>query len=107
MIRVRLPAPIEEDTIAALEQLKKAVRIAFYGVMQSNQLPPMAALSLAAAAVGSLYHEVARAHRGDDACPCGWKPRDAADLEALQTSLALATERPRVELHALEVVGNA
>jgi hypothetical protein len=32
--------------------------------MQSTRLPPMAAMSLAATAVGLLYLEVAAAHRG-------------------------------------------
>jgi hypothetical protein len=63
----------------------------------------MAALSLAATAVGLLYLEVADAHRCDNACPCGWEPRDAADLEALKTSLALAAREPR----AVEVAGRA
>ena len=38
--------------IAALDQMKRSVRIASCGVMQSTRLPPMAALSLAATAVG-------------------------------------------------------
>ena len=62
---MQLAAPTEDEAIVALEQLKRTVRIAFCGVMQSTRLPPMAALSLAAMAVGSLYGEVAAAHRGD------------------------------------------
>jgi hypothetical protein len=89
---MQLPAPTEDEAIAALEQLKRTVRIAFCGVMQSTRLPPMAALSLAAMAVGSLYLEVAAAHRRDNPCPCGWQPRSASDVEALQASLALSTE---------------
>ena len=53
----------------------------------------VAALSLAATAVGLLFTEVAAAHGGDNPCPCGWEPYTAADLEALQTSLALAPSR--------------
>jgi hypothetical protein len=68
----------------------------------------MAALSLAATAVGLLYLEVAAAHRGDDQCPCGWEPRSAADLEALQTSLALAAKPHRpADFHASQVEGHA
>jgi hypothetical protein len=37
--------PTEDETIAALEQLKKTIRIAFCGVMQSTQLPPMGCAS--------------------------------------------------------------
>jgi hypothetical protein len=99
--------PTEDEAIAALDQLKKTVRIAFCSVMQSTRLPPMAALSLTAMAIGSLYHEVAAAHRGDNPCPCGWQPRRAADVEALQTSLALSAEEPRADFRAIQVAGNA
>jgi hypothetical protein len=81
--------------------------MAFCGVMQSTRLPPMAALSLAATAVGLLYLEVAAAHDGDNPCPCGWEPRGAADVEALRTSLALAAKPPRADFRAMEVVGSA
>ena len=66
---MQFAAPIEDETIAALDQLKRSVRMAFCGVMQSTRLPPLAALSLAATAVGLLYLEVADAHCGDHACP--------------------------------------
>jgi hypothetical protein len=82
---MQIAATPDYDTIAALDQMKRSVRMAFCGVMQSTRLPPMAAMSLAATAVGLVYLEVAAAHRGDDSCPCGWEPRSAADLEALQT----------------------
>jgi hypothetical protein len=99
--------PTEDEAIAALDQLKRTVRVAFCGVMQSTRLPPMAALSLAATALGSLYLEVAAAHSGESACPCGWQPCSAADVEALQVSLALSTKEPRSDLPALQVAGNA
>ncbi len=105
---MQLAAPPEDETIAALDQFKRSVRTAFCGVMQSTRLPPMAALSLAATAVGLLYLEVAAAHDGDNCCTCGWEPRGAADLEALQTSLALATKPRRpADFHAIQVAGNA
>ena len=63
---MQIAATPDCDTIAALDQMKRSVRIAFCGIMQSTRLPPMAALSLAATAVGLLYLEVAAAHRGDD-----------------------------------------
>jgi hypothetical protein len=104
---MQFAAPNDDETIAALDQLKRSIRMAFCGVMQSTRLPPMAAMSLAATAVGLLYLEVADAHRGDSACPCDWQPGSAADLEALQTSLALAMKRHRADFHAIDVVGNA
>jgi len=100
-------APTDDETIAALDQLKRSVRMAFCGIMQSTRLPPMAALSLAATAVGLIYLEVSEAHRGDNACPCGWEPRSAADLEALQISLGLAAKEPRADFRAIEVEGHA
>jgi len=100
-------ASTEDETIAALDQLKRSVRMAFCGVMQSTRLPPMAAMSLAASAVGLLYLEVAAAHREEDGCPCGWAPRCAADVQALQTSLALAARGPRADFRAIEVLGSA
>jgi hypothetical protein len=104
---MQLSAPTEDETIAALDQLKRSVRMAFCGVMQSTRLPPMAAMSLAATAVGLLYLEVAAAHRDEGGCPCGWEPRSAADVAALQTSLALAAREPRADFRAIEVLGSA
>jgi hypothetical protein len=104
---MQIAAIPDYDTIAALDQMKGSVRVAFCGVMQSTRLPPMAALSLAATAVGLLYLEVAVAHNGDNSCPCGWEPCNAADLEALQPSLALAARPPRADFHAIQVEGHA
>jgi hypothetical protein len=105
---MQIAATPDYDTIAALDQMKRSVRLAFCGVMQSTRLPPMAALSLAATAVGLLYLEVAAAHCGDSSCPCGWEPRSPADLEALQTSLALAAKPHHpADFHAVQVEGHA
>jgi hypothetical protein len=104
---MQFAASTDDETIAALDQLKRSIRMAFCGVMQSTRLPPMAAMSLAATAVGLLYLEVVAAHDGDNPCPCGWEPRGAADVEALQTSLALAAKQPRAGLRAIEVLGSA
>ena len=104
---MQIAASTDDETIAALDQMKRSVRMAFCGVMQSTRLPPMAAMSLAATAVGLVYLEVAAAHRGDNPCPCGWEPRSAADLEALQTSLALAAREPRADFRAIQAAGNA
>jgi hypothetical protein len=100
--------PTDDEAIAALEKLQKAVRVAFCGVMQSTRLPPMAAMNLAAMAVGSLYVEVAAAHSGANPCPCGWEPRVAADIEAMQSSLALSAAAPGATgMRATPVAGHA
>jgi hypothetical protein len=104
---MQIAATPDYDTIAALDQMKRSVRVAFCGIMQSTRLPPIAALSLAATAVGLLYLEVAAAHEGDNACPCGWEPCNAADLEALHTSLALAAKPHRPDFRAIQVEGHA
>jgi hypothetical protein len=105
---IQIAATPDYDTIAALDEMKRSVRMAFCGAMQSTRLPPMAALSLAATAVGLLYLEVAAAHHGDHACACGWEPHNAADLEALQTSLALATKPHRpADIREIQVEGHA
>ena len=105
---MQIAASTDDETLAALDQMKRCVRMAFCGIMQSTHLPPMAALSLAASAVGLLYTEVAAAHCGDSPCPCGWEPHNAADLEALQTSLALAAKPHRpTGLRAVRVEGHA
>ena len=105
---MQFAAPTDDETIAALDQLKRSVRMAFCGVMQSTRLPPMVASSLAATAVGLLYLEVAAAHDGDNSCLCGWEPQSAADVAALQTSLALAAKPHRpAGFRAIQVAGNA
>ena len=43
---MQIAASNDDETIAALDQMKRSVRMAFCGVMQSTRLPPMAALSL-------------------------------------------------------------
>ena len=89
---MQFAAPSDDETIAALDQLKHSIRMAFCGVMQSTRLPPMAAMSLAATAVGLLYLEVAAAHDGDSAFPCGWEPRSrsrsAASLSRARNAAA-------------------
>jgi hypothetical protein len=104
---MQLACPSDAETIAALDLLKRSVRMAFCGVMQSTRLPPMAAMSLAAMAVGLLYSEVAAAHREDGGCPCGWEPRGATDVKALQSSLVLAAKESRADVRAFDVAGTA
>ena len=66
----------------------------------------MAALSLAAMAVGTLYLGVAPAHQGDKPCPCGWKPLSAAEWKPCKPRLRSQPSGAR-RIHALQVAGNA
>jgi hypothetical protein len=74
---------------------------------QSIMVSPMTVMRLAAAAVGSIYKEVADEHRSG-ACPCGWQPNPGADVEALQAALAATTKTiPLSDLRVVQVVGRA
>jgi len=77
-------------------------------VMGASGLPPIAALRLAARAIGSIYREMADTHTGIGACQCGWRPRDSHDAEFLTTGLLAACQsRPSQDLRAMQVVGSA
>lgn len=102
----------EPDTQISMDdaraEIRQAVMNAFCGVLHGSRLSPMAVLELAAEAVGSVYREVADAHLGDHPCPCGWNPSPAADLAALQASLALSVASPPgIDLARAEVAGRA
>lgn len=78
----------QERTDRARADFHQTVMAAFCQALRSTDLPPMKVLELAAMAIGSVYQEVAEAHRGDNPCPCGWKPDTSADIETLQAALA-------------------
>ncbi len=99
--------PRQDDAIQALEQLRLALKIAFATVMQKGGITPLAALNLAASAIGSLYVEVAAAHSGSDRCSCGWEPRGDADIEALISSLGLSAADGPPSLRPTMQVGRA
>ena len=104
---MQIAATNDDEMIAALDQMKRSVRIAFCGIMQSARLPPMAALNLAATAVGLIYTEVAEAHCGDKSCPCGWQPRCAADSKRCKLRSPSPPKPPRADFHAIQVAGHA
>ena len=92
----------------ARADIRQAVLTAFCAALHDTRLPPLTLIELAAQAVGSVYREVADAHSGDQPCPCGWRPRLQADLEALQAALALsAVPAPQLDLAGMAVLGRA
>ena len=104
--------PDESDTKPQTESVRVALHnamlAAFCNAMRETHLPPMMVMSLAAAAVGSVYNEVAGAHRGRDACPCGWWPDRQADVRVLQAALAKETQvLPLSDLRIAQVAGRA
>jgi hypothetical protein len=97
-----------ESLETARAEIREAVMTAFCAALRDTRLPPLTLIELAAAAVGSVYREVADAHCGDQPCPCGWHPRLLEDLEALQAALALsATPALQPDLASMVVLGRA
>ena len=77
-------------------------------VMSKCNLPPMAALRLAARSIGTIYREMAVVHSGIDACPCGWRPCPSTDVELLGMALMTACEQRRsVDLRMMQIAGSA
>jgi hypothetical protein len=95
------------DGAQALEKLQLALKIAFTDVMRLGGMTPLAALNLSATAVGTLYGEIAAAHRGANRCTCGWEPRDDADVEAMTSSLAFSATGMPSGLQTAMHVGHA
>lgn len=90
------------------EELRQAVMTAFCDVLHGSRLPPMAVLRMAAEALGSVYREVSDAHRGDDACPCGWRPNPPSDIALLQAALAMTAQvSPEPDLRRMRIAGRA
>lgn len=97
-----------EDEARDREALEQAVTRAFWRCLSDRPMPPMAALETAARLVGTLYRQVAAAHRGPNGCACGWQPDPDADLIALEANLAAALlGPPRPNLARMPVAGRA
>jgi hypothetical protein len=100
--------PPNNDIDTARDDLRRSIMAAFCNVLHATQLPPMTVMALAAAAVGSIYKEIADEHRRDNTCPCGWQPAPGADLEALQAALAATTKiLPHSDLRIVQAAGRA
>lgn len=81
-------SPDLEPAASPEDELRDAFMTAFCTVLHDTQMMPMQVMAMAAAAMGSIYREVADAHLVGDACPCGWQPRTAEDVAELQALLA-------------------
>jgi len=101
-----IPSPPLHETDA--EAMRHLVMNTFVGLLRETRLDPMTVLGHAAAAIGSVYREVAEAHRPPNACPCGWRPADLADISRLQAALALAAlSEHQIDLAVAPVAGHA
>ncbi len=99
--------PLTPEAEVVRIELHRAIMAAFCNALHASCLPPMTVMRLAAAAVGSIYKEVADEHR-DGACPCGWQPDPSVDIEILQTALASTTQAIlQSDLRVAQIAGRA
>lgn len=98
------------DCDATFVAVRAALLASYSGALASTRLTPLAALEYIAAALGSIYREVADCHLDPNGCPCGWQPSDILDLAALERALATNALRDKDEaffdLRSAMVVGH-
>ncbi|WP_182421951.1 hypothetical protein [Aureimonas sp. ME7] len=90
--------------------IRQAVSQAFESAMRGGGTPPIIALEQLAEALGAVYRDVAQAHVGEFACPCGWTPHVETDLRAMCEALRRVPEahmRCSDSLRAMKTVGRA
>ena len=88
-------------------ELANALMKSFCRALEQANVTPMQVLQIMAQALGGIYGEVAAQHR-DGACPCGWRPDEAADLRALQRAVDTGMSRPpQRDLRSMPVAGRA
>ncbi|MBX9932746.1 MAG: hypothetical protein K2Y56_14590 [Methylobacterium sp.] len=96
------------ETSTAETALDEALRRSFWQRLHHDALPPMLALQIAAGAIGTLYRQLAEAHRGPGGCACGWEPDPDGDLIILEARLASAIiQSARHDLARMPAAGRA
>lgn len=76
------------DRTATFAAVRAALMASYSGTLASTRLSPLEALECMAAALGSLYREVADAHIDPQGCHCGWQPHAVLDMVALEQAMA-------------------
>lgn len=98
------------DLHAAFAAIRAAMLASYTGTLASTRLSPIDALECMAAALGSIYREVADAHIDPEGCRCGWVPNELLDMVALEQAIAANAASDEVDdpfdLHALIPVGH-
>lgn len=103
-----MPHDPTRETEVLRAELRQALMSAFCSALHNSHLSPIAVMRLTAEAIGTVYQEVAEAHRHDDACPCGWRPSLEADIEALRAALeSTARPVPVTDLRLVRPAGRA
>ncbi|MET3926305.1 hypothetical protein [Devosia sp. 2618] len=76
------------DSDATFAAMRAALMASYAGALATSRLSPLEALECMAAALGTIYREVADAHIDPQGCPCGWQPNELLDIVALEQSIA-------------------
>ena len=76
------------DDSIAFADMRSAMMASYAAALGSTRMTPLEALQCMAAALGSIYREVADAHLDPHGCPCGWKPLELLDLVAMEQAIA-------------------
>lgn len=78
---------MSSDRAVTFVALRAALLASYSGTLASTHLSPLEALEFMAAALGSIYREVADAHIDPNGCGCGWQPHEVLDMVALEQAL--------------------
>lgn len=76
------------DNANAFATVRAAMMASYAGALGSTRMTPLEALECMAAALGSIYREVADAHLDPHGCPCGWEPVELLDRVAMEQAIA-------------------
>jgi len=79
---------MSSERAATFAAVRAALMASYSGALASTRMSPLEALECMAAALGSIYREVADAHIDPQGCRCGWQPHDMLDMVALEQALA-------------------
>ncbi len=97
----------DSDPRSMQTDLEQTLMTAFCRSLDGSRLPPMTVMRMMAEALGSVYRQVAAAHR-NQACPCGWQPSLQSDVESLRATVGAAAEaRPMANLDRMQTLGQA
>ena len=88
---------MSSDRAATFAAVRAALLASYSGALASTHMSPLEALECMAAALGSIYREVADAHIDPHGCPCGWQPHAVLDMVALEQALAANGARDKDE----------
>jgi hypothetical protein len=76
------------DRDATYAAIRAAILSSYAGTLASTRMSPIEALECIAAAIGSIYREVADSHLNPEGCGCGWRPNEMLDILALEQAIA-------------------